>query len=666
MGKSRIMNKKNLLLDIFLTFCAVSYFIHFYDVKDQINRAKSGNAIAQSSLGYRYENGDVVEKNLNEAAKWFLLATKNGNDDKNSLVRLYEKGERSDDLVNWLQKSPSASFEIAKMFSKGNGIEINQNEADRWFLLAMNNGNSSSDLKDQILRIFKNGVRISEIVSWLKIDMVTCYEVGKIYEDEKNTTEAVKWYKLVMDKDKANANPSPSFFSSKSWYQLAETKIEQLSQQPKNSDTYESIYDSKTQYLQAYDDFRNGQIDNAIAQFNTLLIKDPNGTYANNAQYWLGEAYRTNNNIDAARIAFNLVIENYPTSAKVPDALLRLGIIDIAQGNSLKAKEYLVRLITDFPSSDSAQLAAKKLEQLDVDVPKTVYEPTKNQKTTSGNDSPIMKIIDYSTNNGGLNNELEIQKLKSEIELIPRKNSINKKEARKINNKGLLALSNSDYDGAVQLFLDANKLDEADAEVLANLGLAYTKQNKLDIAEKSFENALLIYPGMSNAWFHLGNVFALKNDESKAIACYANTYRYSKSKLNTQQFMKKTNANEKISVLKIIREKAINWAEINFSELGGNQVSQTNITAPFAPSFDCNKATKPSEITICSNPELADLDVKNSNLYKEAKNINPDLSKIILNESIKSKYNCGIDTNCLISLYNKSIFDYKSIISGKI
>jgi tol-pal system protein YbgF len=659
------MRKRDILLDIFLIVCASGYFIHFYDVKDQIDRAKSGNATAQSLLGYRYEDGDVVEKNLNEAAKWFLLATKNGNDDKNSLVRLYEKGERSEDLVNWLQKSPYASFEIAKMFSKGTGIEINQNEADRWFLLAMNNGNSSSDLKDQILRIFKNGVRTSEIVSWLKTDMVACYEVGKIYEDEKNTTEAVKWYKLVMDKDKANANPSPSLFSSKSWYQLAETKIEQLSQQPKNADIYESVYDSKTQYLQAYDDFRNGQIDNAVAQFNTLLIKDPHGTYANNAQYWLGEAYRANNNIDAARIAFNLVIENYPTSAKVPDALLRLGIIEIGQGDSLKAKEYLFRLITDFPSADSAQLAAKKLEQLGVDVSKSVYEPKENQNTTNGNGSAIMKMIDYATNNGGLSHELEIQKIKSEVESIPKKNSINKKEARKLNNKGLLALSNGDYSGAVQLFLDANKLDESDAEILANLGLAYTKQNKLDVAEKSFENALLIYPGMSNAWFHLGNVFALKNDESKAIACYVNTYRYSKSKLNTQQFMKKINANENILALKTVRDKAINWAEINFSELGGNQVSQTNSAALLGtPSFDCNKATKPSEITICSNPELADLDVKNSNLYKEARNINPDLSKIILNESIKSKYNCGINVTCLIDLYNKSISDYRDIISG--
>jgi tol-pal system protein YbgF len=660
------MRKRDILLDIFLVMCAVGYFIHFYDVKDQINSAKSGNATAQSLLGYRYEDGDVVEKNLNEAAKWFLLATKNGNDDKNSLVRLYEKGERSDDLVNWLQKSPSASFEIAKMYSKSTGIEINQNEADRWFLLAMNNGNSSSDLKDQILRIFKNGVRTSEIVSWLKTDMVACYEVGKIYEDEKNTTEAVKWYKLVMDKDKANANPSPSFFSSKSWYQLAETKIEQLSQQPKNTDTYESIYDSKTQYLQAYDDFRHGQIDNAIAQFNTLLIKDPNGTYANNAQYWLGEAYRTNNNIDAARIAFNLVIENYPTSAKVPDALLRLGIIEIAQGNSLKAKEYLVRLITDFPSADSAPLAAKKLEQLGVDVSKTIYEPTKNQNTTSGNGSLIIKMIDYATNNGGLNNESEIQKLKSEIESIPKPIKSNKKEAREKDEKGVSLINSGDLDGAVKMFEGAHNLNQGEVEILNNLGFAYMKQGKLELAEQILIDTLSLDPNRAIAWGTLGDIYARKGDIERSVACFSNDFRFSKNKLKTLNSLKKWNDKEDIASLREARDRVINWAEINFSELGGNQVSQTNITSPFAPSFDCNKATKPSEITICSNPELADLDVKNSNLYKEAKNINPDLSKIILNESIKSKYNCGIDINCLISLYNKSIFDYKSIISGKI
>lgn len=121
--------------------------------------------------------------------------------------------------------------------------------------------------------------------------------------------------------------------------------------------------DKKQQYMQAYDAFRNGQIVEAITQFNLLLSKDPTNQYANNAQFWLGEAYRVNKNTDAARKAFGLVIEKYPNSAKVPDALLKLGTIEMEQRNMAKAKEYFTRIITDFPSSAPAQIAAKKLQQ---------------------------------------------------------------------------------------------------------------------------------------------------------------------------------------------------------------------------------------------------------------------------------------------------------------
>ncbi len=96
-----------------------------------------------------------------------------------------------------------------------------------------------------------------------------------------------------------------------------------------------------------------------------MLSKNPGGEYANNAQYWLGEAYRVNQDIDSARKAFNSVIENYPDSSKVPDALLKLGYIEIDQKNIVKAREYLTRVTGDFPSSTAAQLASKKLRTLD-------------------------------------------------------------------------------------------------------------------------------------------------------------------------------------------------------------------------------------------------------------------------------------------------------------
>jgi len=123
--------------------------------------------------------------------------------------------------------------------------------------------------------------------------------------------------------------------------------------------------DEKQQYQQAYESLRNGHTTQAIAEFNALLGNNPQGEYANNAQYWLGEAYRVNQDRDSARKAFNSVIEKYPGSSKVPDALLKLGSIEIEQKNTARAREYLTRVTVDFPGSTAARLATKKLLLLD-------------------------------------------------------------------------------------------------------------------------------------------------------------------------------------------------------------------------------------------------------------------------------------------------------------
>lgn len=123
--------------------------------------------------------------------------------------------------------------------------------------------------------------------------------------------------------------------------------------------------DEKQQYQQAYDALRNGHNAQAIAEFNALLSRNPKGAYANNAQFWLGEAYRANQDIESARKAFNSVIENFPSSSKVPDALLKLGVIEIDQKNFAKAREYLTRVVTEFSSTPAARSAEKKLRWLD-------------------------------------------------------------------------------------------------------------------------------------------------------------------------------------------------------------------------------------------------------------------------------------------------------------
>jgi tol-pal system protein YbgF len=120
----------------------------------------------------------------------------------------------------------------------------------------------------------------------------------------------------------------------------------------------------KQEYQQAYNELRNGHTEQSIEQFKVYLSKYPAGVYGDNAQYWLGEAYRVKQDNNSARKAFNDVVEKYPDGAKVPDALLKLGYIEIDQKNLVKAREYLTRVTTDYPKSPAALLAGKKLLKL--------------------------------------------------------------------------------------------------------------------------------------------------------------------------------------------------------------------------------------------------------------------------------------------------------------
>jgi hypothetical protein len=86
---------------------------------------------------------------------------------------------------------------------------------------------------------------------------------------------------------------------------------------------------------------------------------------------------------------------------------------------------------------------------------------------------------------------------------------------------------------------------------------------------------------------------------------------------------------------------------------------------PISPSFNCSKASKPTEITICTHRELAALDVENSKRYKNAKDIDAVATHEIWKESIKSKYACGTNVDCIKVVYNQSIQQYGCVSSDK-
>lgn len=120
----------------------------------------------------------------------------------------------------------------------------------------------------------------------------------------------------------------------------------------------------KQAYQQAYSSLRNGKTDQSIEQFKAYISQYPDGGYIDIAHYWLGEAYRVKPDTNAARQAYNTVLEKYPNSTKVAESLLKLGYIEIDEKNNEKAREYLTRVTSEFPNTPAAHAAEKKLKQL--------------------------------------------------------------------------------------------------------------------------------------------------------------------------------------------------------------------------------------------------------------------------------------------------------------
>jgi len=118
------------------------------------------------------------------------------------------------------------------------------------------------------------------------------------------------------------------------------------------------------QYKQNLDLLRHGRTDESIEGFKAFLSQYPDSKLANNAQYWLGEAYRAKHDDVSAMKAFNDVITHYPNGIKVPDALLKLGYIAVEQNQMDQAREYLNRVINDHPNTKPALLAERKLATL--------------------------------------------------------------------------------------------------------------------------------------------------------------------------------------------------------------------------------------------------------------------------------------------------------------
>ena len=114
-------------------------------------------------------------------------------------------------------------------------------------------------------------------------------------------------------------------------------------------------------YQSAFDLLKSGRYEDAAVAFQQFVAEFPTGSYADNAQYWLGETYYITRQFQRAVQEFERLVSMHPNSQKLTHALLKIGYAHDELGNKAEAERVLGELMERYPQSAAAGLARKRL-----------------------------------------------------------------------------------------------------------------------------------------------------------------------------------------------------------------------------------------------------------------------------------------------------------------
>ena len=161
----------------------------------------------------------------------------------------------------------------------------------------------------------------------------------------------------------AEASPVPSTGPKTG---MVESVAEASAQRPASRATLQPAVLSEQQlYQMAYDSVINSNFERSIAEFDQYLSIYPQGRFVTNAFYWKGQAFLYLNRYAEARDSYEVILNEYDNSAKLPDAMYGLGLAYQGLGNIPQARQLLNDIKRRFPNTGVANLADTRLLTLD-------------------------------------------------------------------------------------------------------------------------------------------------------------------------------------------------------------------------------------------------------------------------------------------------------------
>ena len=211
------------------------------EFREELSRAHSGNVQAQFNVGWKYANGEGVEKNYAESVRWYREAANKGDASAmNNLGWAYESGQGveqnySEAMRLYRQAADKGNAmsmrNLGSMYENGRGVSKDISEAVNWYYKAAVKKNdyalerlkaiasqNNVDAQRLLGDMYYNGWGVTrnynEAVKYYRLSAEqghsgAMYMLGLVHEygngTAKNIDEAMKWYKLAADKGHSNA-----------------------------------------------------------------------------------------------------------------------------------------------------------------------------------------------------------------------------------------------------------------------------------------------------------------------------------------------------------------------------------------------------------------------------------------------------------------------------
>jgi len=137
------------------------------------------------------------------------------------------------------------------------------------------------------------------------------------------------------------------------------------SSRPSRGTLQPAVLSEQQLYQMAYDSVINSNFKQSIAEFDQYLSIYPQGRFVTNAHYWKGQAYLYLDQYAEARDSYEIILNNFEESPKLPDAMYGLGLAYQGLGNIAQARQLLNEIKRRFPNTGVANLADTRLRLLD-------------------------------------------------------------------------------------------------------------------------------------------------------------------------------------------------------------------------------------------------------------------------------------------------------------